>query len=381
MKKFHVVVIGGGSSGAAIAYDLALRGIRVTLLERGGIAGGTTGHNQAQLHSGARYAIRDPESARECIADNRVLRKIMVDGLELNDGLFIALNEEHLAYLPLFLEGCARCGIPTREISIVEALRLEPNLNPNILAAIQVPDGVFDPYRFTLSFVASAIKKGAKVSPFNEVVGLDVQHGRVKVLNRSKRIEENIECDAIINAAGPWAKEIAALADVHIDLEASAGVMVTIRKRICNTVINLLAPPGDSDIIVPQRQTSILGTTSWMVEDADKISIPPDHIVEILKMADWLIPDASKEPVHGVMAAARPLIKKGGESGRDATRSFACFDHAGEGKQGFFSIIGGKTTTARLMAEKMVDMVCARLGVDAECQTSTVALCSYRLGL
>jgi len=325
--------------------------------------------------------VRDPQSARECIADNKVLRHIMTDGLELNDGLFVALSEEHLVYRPHFLEGCALCGIPAREISVKEACRLEPHLNPNILAAIQVPDGVFDPYRFTLSFVASAIGKGAKVSPFTEVTGLDVKQGVVKVMKRVEGKAEIIGCDVIINACGPWVKEIAAMGGVSIDMEASAGLMVTVNKRLCNTVINLLAPPGDSDIIVPQRQTSILGTTSWVVEDPDLISIPPGQISDIFKVADWLIPGASHEPVYGIMAAARPLVKRRGESGREATRSFVCVDHAECGKPGFFSIIGGKTTTARLMAEKMVDMVCARLGVNFGCRTAIDPLLSYRLGL
>src|SRR5438093_116056 len=92
MKRSHVVVIGAGSTGAAIAHDLALRGVQVTLVERFGPAAGTTGHNQAQLHSGARYAVSDPASARECIEENTILRRIMPNALELNDGLFVALE-------------------------------------------------------------------------------------------------------------------------------------------------------------------------------------------------------------------------------------------------------------------------------------------------
>src|SRR5690348_8101164 len=133
MAMPHVVVIGAGSTGAAIAHDLALRGLQVTLIERFGPAAGTTGHNQAQLHSGARYAVNDPESARECAEENLILRKIMPDSLELNDGLFIALNEEHLSYRETFMEACARCNIPAAEISPAVALNLEPGLNPKLL--------------------------------------------------------------------------------------------------------------------------------------------------------------------------------------------------------------------------------------------------------
>lgn len=379
MTKPHVVVIGAGSTGAAIAHDLALRGLRVTLVERFGPAAGTTGHNQAQLHSGARYAVSDPESARECAEENIILRKIMPDSLELNDGFFIALNEEHLGYRESFLEACARCEIPTEEISPSEALKLEPGLNPDLLAAIRIRDGVFDPYRFTLSFIATARRNGAIFLPFTDVIG--VRPGQVTLHRRDSGEDIVVGSDAIINAAGPWAPHIAEMAGVSLALEPSAGVMATLGKRLCNMVINLLALPGDGDIIVPQRNTSILGTTSWMVDDPEDIPIPPDHVHRLLELAEWMIPGARRVPVRGVMAAARPLIKDPGGQGRAATRGFRCYDHAQDGVPGFFSIIGGKTTTARHMAEKMSDLVCATLGITTPTQTRTTPLASYRLGM
>ena len=379
MTKPHVVVIGAGSTGAAIAHDLALRGLRVTLVERFGPAAGTTGHNQAQLHSGARYAVSDPESARECAEENIILRKIMPDSLELNDGFFIALNQEHLGYRESFLEACARCEIPTEEISPSEALKLEPGLNPDLLAAIRIRDGVFDPYRFTLSFIATARRNGAIFLPFTDVIG--VRPGQVTLHRRDSGEDIVVGSDAIINAAGPWAPHIAEMAGVSLALEPSAGVMATLGKRLCNMVINLLALPGDGDIIVPQRNTSILGTTSWMVDDPEDIPIPPDHVHRLLELAEWMIPGARRVPVRGVMAAARPLIKDPGGQGRAATRGFRCYDHAQDGVPGFFSIIGGKTTTARHMAEKMSDLVCATLGITTPTQTRTTPLASYRLGL
>jgi glycine/D-amino acid oxidase-like deaminating enzyme len=78
MTKLHAVMIGAGFTGAAIAHDLALRALRLTLVERFGPAAGTTGHIQAQLHSGARYAAHHPESARMCTR-NIMLRRIMPD--------------------------------------------------------------------------------------------------------------------------------------------------------------------------------------------------------------------------------------------------------------------------------------------------------------
>jgi len=379
MTKPHVVVIGAGSTGAAIAHDLALRGLRVTLVERFGPAAGTTGHNQAQLHSGARYAVSDPESARECAEENIILRKLMPDSLELNDKLFIALSEEHLSYRETFLEACAQSEIPTEEISAAEALKLEPGLNPGLLSAIRIMDGVFDPYRFTLSFIATARKNGANFLPFTEVIA--VRQGQVTLHRRASGEDIVFACDVIVNAAGPWAPRIAEMAGVPLSLEPSAGVMATLSKRLCNMVINLLAPPGDGDIIVPQRNTSILGTTSWMVDDPDDIPIPADHVHQLLELAEWMIPGASRVPIRGVMAAARPLIKDPGAQGRAASRGFRCYDHTKDGIPGFFSIIGGKTTTARYMAEKMSDIVCLNLEINTPCQTRTTPLLSYRLAM
>ena len=75
MDAPHVIVVGGGTGGA-LAHDLALRGLAVTLLERGELTSGTTGRHHGLLHSGSRYAVNDPESAVECIAENRILRRI-----------------------------------------------------------------------------------------------------------------------------------------------------------------------------------------------------------------------------------------------------------------------------------------------------------------
>ena len=224
MINQHVVVIGAGSTGAAIAHDLALRGLRVTLVERFGPASGTTGHNQAQLHSGARYAVTDPASARECIEENIILRKIMPNAFELNDGLFIALQEDHLQYRKSFLDACAECGIPTEEISPVQALELVPHLNPNLLAAIRIPDGVFDPYRFTLSFIATARKHGAEFLQFSEVIGIDTARGQVTIQRHAERDIVVIGCDIIVNAAGPWTPRIAEMAGISLALEPSVPV-------------------------------------------------------------------------------------------------------------------------------------------------------------
>jgi glycerol-3-phosphate dehydrogenase len=380
-KKFHVIVIGAGSTGTATAHDLTLRGCDVTVIERGEIASGTTGRNHCLLHSGGRYAVKDHEGAVECIEENMILRKIMLDGLELNGGLFVAADESDLAFKETFLAGCEACHIPAREIPVKRALEIEPYLNPKILAAVQVPDGVFEPYRFCLSFLATAMKNGARALPYHEVVAMKMSGkavSGVRVLDHRTGQERDIDADLVVNAAGPWAERIAAMASVDVPVQPTPGVMVTIAKRLNQMVINRLNKPSDGDIVVPQRQTSIIGTTSWTVQNADAIVIPQDHVEKMIHMGELLIPAVRRNPIRGVMTVARPLISKPGADEREVSRTFECFDHKHDGVENFVTISGGKTTTARAMAEKVSDIVCAKLGVTAECRTKDYVLESYR---
>ena len=378
----HVIVIGAGSTGSATAHDLALRGLRVTVIERGEVASGTTGRNHCLLHSGARYCVTDQESAKECIAENMILRRIMPDLLELNDGLFVAITEADLAFKEQFLEGCAACSIPAREIPIKHAFEIEPFLNPKALAAVQIPDGVFEPFRFCLAFLTTARMHGAVVRRYTEVTDLFCSGKSVtgvKIRDYRTGQSETIRADVVINAAGPWAEEIAAMAGVNVPVQPTAGVMVTLDYRLNNMVLNRLNKPSDGDIVVPQRATSTIGTTSWTVEDPDLIEIPPEHVAKMIIQGEQLMPAVSKIPTRAKMAVARPLINKGDDDGREMSRTFECFDHLYDGVDGFVTISGGKTTTSRAMAEGVANIVCHKLGSTALCRTRDVPLASYRL--
>jgi glycerol-3-phosphate dehydrogenase len=378
----HVVVIGAGSTGAATAHDLALRGFRVTVIERSEVASGTTGRNHCLLHSGARYAVNDPVAAKECIEENLVLRHIMREGLELNDGLMIAVDERDEAFKPRFMEGCAQAGIQATELSVADALRLEPHLNPAIHAAVRVPDGVFEPFRFCLFFLSTAQANGALVKTYRQVVQIDCGPTAVRgVTVRDVRTGklEHIGADIVINATGPWSGKLARLAGCDVPVVPTAGVMVSIPQRLNHMVINRMYLPGDGDILVPQRQTTMLGTSSWPVNDADAIDIPREHVQRMIDLTSQMVPLVRTLRPRGIWAAARPLVgsAKLGD-GRELSRTFECFDHAKEGVAGFITITGGKTVTARVMAEKVVDLVCAKLGVQAECRTRETVLRSYR---
>jgi glycerol-3-phosphate dehydrogenase len=379
----NVLVIGSGSTGSAVAHDLALRGVGVTLVERGEIASGTTGRNHGLLHSGGRYAVKDAESAIECINERDILAGIAPEVLELNGGLFVALDEEDLAYREPFLEACERCGIPTRELDTAEARELEPAISARLLAAIEVPDGVFDPLHLCLAFLATAQANGARVNAYTEVEELIVRGSSVEgavVRDRRSGARRRMEADVVVNATGPWADRVAAMAGLDVPVVPTAGVMVAMAGRFVDRVINRLNKPSDGDIVLPQRRTVVIGTSSWPVDNPDLVTIPADHVALMAERGGELIPSVRTAPMRGVFAASRPLIGRPGDldGGRELSRTFECFDHAREGVDGFVTISGGKTTTARAMAEATADVVCAQLGVTAACQTESVPLRSYR---
>lgn len=376
----HVLIVGGGGTGGALAHDLALRGLRVTLVERGEFTSETTGRHHGLLHSGARYAVNDRESAVECIEENRLLRAIAPGSFEENDGLFVAITDEDMAYLPSFLEGCAASGIPAERLTPERALQLEPMLNPQLKAAVRVPDATMDAMRMPMRFFATAKRNGASLLNYAEVMGLLVHDGVVSgaaVHDHVTGRDFEIHADITVNATGPWSEKVATMAGVDVPIRPSPGVMLALRGRLCNMVINRLHASGDGDIVVPQRALSIVGTSSWVVEDPEDLGVPQDHVARMVVEGSMLIPAVATATHRAAWSAARPLIGSRAEadSGRELSRTFKTIDHASEGgAEGFVTITGGKGTTLRGMAEVCADVVCRKLGVDEPCSTRETML-------
>src|ERR1700735_4784134 len=118
----EVLVIGGGATGVGVAWDAALRGLDVVLVDRQDLAEGTSGRFHGLLHSGGRYAVKDPRAAEECIGENRILRRVAADCLEDTGGLFVTTPFDDPAYADRFKAGCDATGGACEEISASEAL-------------------------------------------------------------------------------------------------------------------------------------------------------------------------------------------------------------------------------------------------------------------
>jgi glycerol-3-phosphate dehydrogenase len=373
--RTDVLVIGGGATGAGVLRDAAMRGFDAVLVERGDLATGTTGRFHGLLHSGARYVVKDPKAAVECIHENRVLRQIAADCIEDTGGLFVTTPLDEPEYADEFVAGCRACDVPVEEISVAEALYREPRLNPAISRAFVVPDAVVDACKTVWTTVRSAEAYGARVLPYHEVVAVrregDVVTGATVVDHRSGD-EVAIDAGMVVNAGGAWAGEIAAMAGCHVGVIPGKGIMIAMNHRLVHTVINRCTMPADGDILLPIRTICVIGTTDIHVADPDEWEITRAEVHEMLEAGENLIPGFKQARALRVWGGVRPLYQDETVVGdRDITRAHTLIDHSErDGTERFLTITGGKFVTYRMMAEETVDAAVRQLGGDRPCRTA-----------
>jgi len=370
----EVLVIGGGATGTGVLRDLAMRGFRALLVEQRDLTQGTSGRYHGLLHSGARYAVRDRATAAECIAENRILRRIMPHCIEDTGGYFVVTPDDDEAYAEVFVAGCRQAGIPVEEIPIAAMLREEPRLNPRIRRCFRVPDGSADSFAAAEANVASAREHGATALTYHTVERLTLTHRRVSgaiCRDLVKDEEVVIHADMVVNAAGAWSGRIAALAGLSVPVRCGKGTMVALNHRVLNTVVNRCRPASDGDIIVPAHTVVVIGTTDVPVDDPDHYAIEAWEIRLMLDEGARLLPGLRDMRVLRAWAGVRPLYQSGPADGnREVSRGHVLLDHATrDGVDGLITIVGGKWTTYRLMAQDVVDRVCALLGSQRECRT------------
>lgn len=380
-KTYDVIIIGGGATGAGIARDCSLRGVRSLLLERSDISTGATGRNHGLLHSGARYAVTDHESAVECIRENMILRKIAAHCVEETDGLFISLPEDGLEYQSVFVEACRKAGIRADIIDPAEARRLEPSVNPALVGAVRVPDGAVDPFRLTSSNILDAKAHGAEIRTYTEVRELLREQDRivgVRAYDHRAHCEVTFRAQVVINAGGIWGHGIAAKAGITVNMLPAKGALLIFGHRVNNMVLNRCRKPADADILVPGDTISLIGTTSSKIpyDQIDNMIITPDEVDILLREGEKLAPQLAQTRILRAYAGVRPLVASDDDpSGRTVSRGIVLLDHAKrDGMEGFITITGGKLMTYRLMAEWATDLVCKKLGIDAVCRTAEIPL-------
>jgi glycerol-3-phosphate dehydrogenase len=376
------LVIGGGATGVGVARDLALRGVDTALVERGAFAAGTTGRSHGVLHSGARYAEADPDDAAACLAENRLLRDVAGACVDETGGYFLQLDGDDPAYFERKRAACENLDMAVETLSGDELRDRVPAASPAVERALAVPDAVVSPARLVVANAHAAREAGATLHPHSPVEDVHVDGGEVDRVDVGGRLDATVEANVVVNATGPWAERCAALAGVSVPMHPTRGVMVAVENPGVDAVLNRCRPPADGDIVVPRADEAVLGTTSVPVDDPDDFERAAAE-VERTVAACAAMCSGVDAPVRRTYWGVRPLYAPDeADHARAISRGFALLDHGeepqssgngeddGKGAAGLYTIVGGKLTTYRRMAEAVADRVCDRLGVAADCRTA-----------
>ncbi|HQI80428.1 MAG TPA: glycerol-3-phosphate dehydrogenase/oxidase [Deltaproteobacteria bacterium] len=411
-KRYDVLVIGGGITGAFVAWDSALRGLKVALIDKGDFGGATSAATSKLIHGGLRYLkTLEVGLVRESLQERRIMEIIA----------------PHLVYpLPFVFPayGWGMRGMPAAVSAMVfydtlsydrkwindddkkipghekftaeQILAMEPILDANDLkgGVIYYDCQMYNPERLTLEPILAAAEFGADAA--NYVMAEDllreddtVSGARVRDLLDEGR-EYELKASVTVNATGPWADMILGRirGAKHHGLIRSKGIHIITRPLYKDRAMVLQTKSGRHFFIIPWRGHSLIGTTDTVYRGhPDDFAVTEADIAEFLDEINLTVPAARlrRDDVQFQYGGLRPIVEK--ETSvevevYDASRKYELYDHeTDEGVRGFVTAIGGKYTTSRNMARQLVDLILLKLGRPAvPCQTHTTPLYGGEIG-
>jgi glycerol-3-phosphate dehydrogenase len=373
---YDLLIIGGGINGTGTARDAALRGLSVALVEREDWAAGTTGGSTRMVHGGIRYLLYDIPTTRISSEDAGRIRAIaphVTWRIPFLWPLFPGgrfLREATEAFLSAYDPYAARKGgLPHARLSAAEARSLEPGLAAGIEGALTLDEWGCDVFRLAALNAMDARAAGAHLFTHTAAeellrTGDSVRGARVRdVLTGATR---EIEARLVINAAGPWAGQVAARGGASVAMRPGKGVHVTFERRIGNFGMILEGVDGRTMFLVPHGAETIVGTTDddfyGDPEHVDR-EITRDEIAYIVESAARVLPQAREWRPLRAWGGVRNTMFEWGVGGDSLSRRHEVLDHGErDGVGGLLSIVGGKLAAYRIQAEETVDAALRVLG-------------------
>ena len=392
---YDVVIVGGGINGAGIARDAALRGLRVLLLEKNDFGSGTSSWSSRLIHGGLRYLeYAEIPLVFESLHERRRLREVaphLVKQLRLNIPVYErGKRSKWLVRLGMIAYDLLSIGKnipPHRMLTRDQLIALEPGVRQEgLLGGAQYFDAqVTFAERLVLENIIGAKEAGAEVRNYSPVIGINVSHGVVKSIEyveQENGHETEVTTRLVINAAGPWVDRVLATVNREIPrfMGGTKGSHIIV-GRFEGAPTDAFYVEAEADgrpfFIIPWNQQYLVGTTDirYHGDPADAVA-SDDEIHYLLNELNRVFPGAklSVQDIHFAYAGVRPLPlrTKGPESA--ITRKHIIKKHRRVAK-GLVSIIGGKLTTYRNLAEQTIDLAVRSLHVDAgACETRTLPL-------
>ncbi len=401
-ERFDLLIIGGGISGACLLWDATLRGLRAVLIEKNDYASGTTQATSKLIHGGLRY-LKNGEFrlVRESLRERRTLAAIAPHAVR-PEAFLVPIY--HKRGTPGWMMGLALRIYGwlswDRNRGLMDGLRLpgarwldrdaalaeEPALDPRGLkgAYLYYDYANLNPERLAVEFILSAIERGAIARNYLRAgaVTRDAS-GDFRVAVRDELSGEStaIRARTVVNAGGPWADylEEALTGKVERALVRSKGIHLVTRKIIRDKTVVGIKPDGAHLFLIPWRGRTLIGTTDTEYRDhPDRLTVSAAEAARVLEDVNAMFPDAclSLADIDYFYGGLRPLVEDArNQSSYNASRKMEIVDHAAAGFSGFFTVLGGKYTTSRALAEKTIDRVCASLNQpERKCTTAVTPL-------
>ena len=401
-EAFDVLVIGGGITGLGVALDAAARGYSVALVERGDFGGSTSSKSTKLVHGGIRYLPQ---------FDFALVHEALVErGHLLRNAPFLV---QPLAFvLPLYEDARKPLGVPItpprgvglglmidagllmydtlaggrgfarhRRISIEQALTLAPTLRgEGLKEAFIYYDGQTNDTRLVVAALRTATRFGAVVTNYTEVTGFETRDGKLSAAHVRDTLGEReftIRARHIVNAAGVFAERVAALTgdESKVSLEPSKGVhLVVARDRISMGDTGVVLPETEDGrilFVLPWEDRALIGTTDTGSGDLDHPEATPEDIDYLIRHVNrYMNVNLTRDDLIGVYAGYRPLVRSREKPAANLSRTHVVLQE----DNGMVTIVGGKLTTYRRMAQDTVDVLARRDAMQIAHPTEKLAL-------
>ncbi len=374
-KKYDLVIIGGGATGSGIALDATLRGLKVLLVEKNDFAEGTSSRSTKLVHGGVRYL----EKAVKKLDYSQY--SLVKEGLK--ERYRLLQNASHLAqpitlvtpiyswfeipymYIGLALydliSGKRRLG-RSQIVSKDEIIRIFPSVKKEGLrGGVRYYDGAFNDARMALALLQSASEKGCCVKNHTEVVGFtynDKKISAIKLEDKKNYEFYEVHADCVINATGPFSDIVRRLDDENCKkmVEVSSGIHIVIDKKFLPNSEGIMIPKTEDGrvlFMLPYLDKCLVGTTDEVASLEEHPSVSQKDIEYLLRHIEiYFDAKVTKDDILSSWSGLRPLIV----SNTNASTEELVREHVIlKSKSGLISIIGGKWTSYRKMAEEVVD--------------------------
>ena len=384
-NHYDMIIIGGGITGASVAYEASSRGLKVALFEKGDFGEATSAATSKLIHGGLRY-LKNMEFAlvRESLTERRTLENIAPNfvypipfmiptykNLKNNKSVLTMgmVLYDILSYDKAFTWDASKKLPLHKNIG----KNLTHNLEPFIKTQKLTGSSIFydcqniNPERLTLSMIKSAIHHGAKVANYSKIQSFIKEENKIKGVNIHDQINDNtygVTADIVINCTGPWSDFVLNNAakghDNNHHIRRSEGIHIITKKLCREHTISLMTENGRHLLFIPWRGHTIIGTTDKTYKgNPDDYKVSKKSIMELLEEINQIYGEEkiSYDDILFAYGGMRPLVDNQTEGSYSSSRKYEINDNSKDGLDGLFSVEGGKYTTSRKLAAQLLKKV------------------------